>query len=207
MTTHRRPCTGCRCPRRAGPRWDSPGAPPCPAPRTRCSSGRWGVSSEVSVQRIEVTVPGEGGQGRALQLRDLHREAGGEAVLGPDIVDNIHSDIADSIHLGHAGVGVAVLQLGVDDAQPVVGVAEAGVHNPTCNIILQYITLQHSTVHNRPCNSATFCNTFACIEIIAVAILYFCTATSYSYTNVAPPRIAFRKKEYKLHWCAKMVNV
>ena len=49
--------------------------------------------------------------------------------------------------------------------------------------------------------------TFACIEIIAVAILYFCTATSYSYTNVAPPRIAFRKKEYKLHWCDKMVNV
>ena len=91
MTTHRRPCTGCRCRQRAGPRWDSPGAPPCPAPRTRCSSGRWGVSSEVSVQRMEVTVPGEGGQGRALELGHLHREAGGEAVLGPEIV--VHSDI------------------------------------------------------------------------------------------------------------------
>ena len=40
---------------------------------------------------MEVTVPGEGGQGRALELGHLHREAGGEAVLGPEIV--VHSDI------------------------------------------------------------------------------------------------------------------
>ena len=43
---------------------------------------------------------------------DGHAEAGGEAVLG------------------HAGEGVRVLQLGVDDAQPVVRVALAGVNNP-----------------------------------------------------------------------------
>ena len=41
-----------------------------------------------------------------------HTEAGGEAVLG------------------HTGEGVRVLQLGVDDAQPVVRVALAGVNNP-----------------------------------------------------------------------------
>lgn len=32
--------------------------------------------------------------------------------------------------LRHAGEGVRVLQLGVDDAQSVVGVALAGVNNP-----------------------------------------------------------------------------
>ena len=32
--------------------------------------------------------------------------------------------------LGHAGEGVRVLQLGVDDAQAVVGVPLAGVHHP-----------------------------------------------------------------------------
>ena len=49
--------------------------------------------------------------------------------------------------LRHAGEGVRVLQLGVDDAQAVVGVAEIRVHHPPCNstvTTVQYSTVQYS---------------------------------------------------------------
>ena len=56
--------------------------------------------------------PGVGDEVGTGEAGDGHAEAGGEAVLG------------------HAGERVAVLQLGVDDAQPVVRVTLARVDNP-----------------------------------------------------------------------------
>ena len=61
--------------------------------------------------------PGVGDEVGAGEVGHGHAEAGGQAVLG------------------HAGEGVAVLELGVDDAQSVVRVALARVDNPTCRIV------------------------------------------------------------------------
>ena len=68
------------------------------------------VTSNVS--GIRWCSPGISVQVGAGEAGHRHTEAGGEAVLG------------------HAGEGVWVLQLGVDDAQSVVRVALAGVNNP-----------------------------------------------------------------------------
>ena len=58
--------------------------------------------------------PGVGDEVGAGEVGHGNAEAGGQAVLG------------------HAGEGVAVLELGVDDAQSVVRVALARVDNPAC---------------------------------------------------------------------------
>ena len=120
--------TQCHSPPHQGwSRWDSPGGSP-----SRCVSC-WCFSWHGMMMMVTVDIrwcsPGIGDQGGTAEAGHRHTKAGGEAVLG------------------HAGEGVRVLQLGIDDAQSVVGVALAWVDNPTCRVVKGLFSKKNGIAH------------------------------------------------------------
>ena len=191
--------TQCHSPPHQGwSRWDSPGGS-----LSRCVSC-WCFSWHGMMMMVTVDIrwcsPGIGDQGGTAEAGHRHTKAGGEAVLG------------------HAGEGVRVLQLGIDDAQSVVGVALAWVDNPTCRIVnrlfiarkmawLIRIHIVKSLTFTILCDEnkellIPFINILSLNDIFFIPLPLHCCflyvfATLSCYSNVAPLRIALQSGERK----------